>query len=510
MADDVVDNSLGSAALREWWTEREVDKRSYRVMVLSLFSLSLILLAYPVLRATWDFEIDNTEGWNAYHQIRAMTGLPLYDLPSPFFFNNYPPLSFYAVGMLSNLMGGPMMAGRLLSVVALIVICVAVGLIVRSAGGSRLDGLLGATVCALFFGTFNCDFVGKNNPQLLGQAFVTAGLAIHLGGSGRPGRAVLTAVLISLGVLTKHNLICVPLLVAADVALRGPTRTRLAFFVTGFGLAAASAAVLWAWAGKVFFVQLLASRTWDVERAFNFVTEILGTYQAPLGVVGLLLLAFRHRRPAGLVLAYLAGALLVGAYFSGGAGTTINIFFDVCIALAIGAGVTLHMVPFPRLRAPLALAINAGVLFYAPLCLGRFGIDVANELDNRERLFHADVAYLTAVPGVALCQSHLLCLRAGKPAFYDPINALQAMQAGRLPADTLTGMLSRHEIAVVQITDPPLHREDANPGEEIAPSRFMDFGNDVFDVLQREYIIDRISFSGRFYRPRTGEFAPRH
>lgn len=476
-------------------------QRSYGVAVFCLLGLALVLLAYPALRIGWDFEIDNTEGWNAYYQVRAMAGLSLYDVGSPFFFNNYPPLSFYMVGAVARLVGDPVVAGRLLSLVAVLSICLSVGSIVRSAGASRRDGLFAATTCALFFAAFLTDFVGKDNPQLLGQAFGMAGLALHLGGGDRTGRVMLTALLLSISVLTKHNLICVPLLVAADILIRGPGRHRAVFFATGLGLAAVSAVGLWLWVGKIFFTQLLASRSWDLARAFLITTEVLGQFQAPLAVVGLVLLAVRRQRPAGLILAYLGAALALGIVFAGGAATDINVFFDVFIALAIGAGLSVHMIGAPRARMALALAINAGVLFYAPFCLGRFGVDILGEMDRRERLFHDDIAYLAAIPGKVLCQSHLLCLRAGKPPFYDTSNAVQAMIAGRLPADSLTGMLRRHEIALVQITDPQ-SEPDNNPGVQKEPARFIDFQDAELDMLRREYVLDRVGISGRFYRPR--------
>ena len=150
----------------------------------------------------------------------------------------------------------------------------------------------------------------------------------------------------------------------------------------------------------------------------------------------------------------------------------------------------------------MALVINAGVLFQVPFCLGRLGVELSGEIAAREAMFAEEAAYLRGIDGVALCQSHLLCVRAGKPPFYDPINMLQAMTMGRLPADTLTGMLRRHEIAVVQILDPPRHPEDGNPGAQEMPTRWKDFQDEVFDVLREEYVLDRIGLSGRFYRPK--------
>ncbi|WP_231848941.1 hypothetical protein [Paramagnetospirillum magneticum] len=476
--------------------------RSYRLTVLALAGLALVLLAYPLARIFWDFEIDNTEGWNAFLQLRAIGGLPLYDTGSPYFFNNYPPLSFYLVGVLSKLVGDANLAGRMVSLSATLVVCLAVRSIVRSAGASRLDGWFAAITCALFFGCLLTDHVGKNNPQMLAHAFVLSGLAVYLKGEADARRAALAALLFSAGVLVKHNLICLPLLVGADILVRGPVRARLAYFMTGAGIAAASGLLLWLLTGPVFFNQLLASRTWDITRAFLFTTEILGQFQAPMALVGLGLLALRRTRPAGLVLAYVACGLALGAVFSGGAGTDVNVFFDVYIGLAIGAGLVVHLTPQPMARPVMALIINAGVLAYAPAALGRFGVEMLGELSARETLFHDDVAYLKSIRGTALCQSHLLCLRAGKPAFYDPINMLQAMVKGRLPADTLTGMLRRHEIAVVELIDPPKHMEDDNPGALVPPPRWMDFQDEVFPVLLQEYELDRVSLSGRFYRPK--------
>lgn len=477
-------------------------RRPYRLTVWSLTGLALVLLAYPLARLFWDFEIDNTEGWNAFLQLRAIGGLALYDTGSPFFFNNYPPLSFYVIGALSKLVGDVNLAGRMVSFAATLSLCGSVAAIVRSSGGSRLDSLFAATTCALFFACLLTDHVGKNNPQMLAQALMAAGLATYLG-QGRPTRrAVLTALLFSAGILVKHSLIALPLVIAVDVLRRGETGARIAYFATGTAMAALSGGLILWLAGPVFFQQLLASRTWDITRAFLFTVEIMGQFQAPLILVGLGLVVVRHARPAGLILAYLLLSMAIGAFFLGGAGTDLNVFFDVFIGLAIGAGLVLHLAPFFKFRPVIALAINAGVLAYTPAALGRMGVELLGELAGRQEMFRSDVAYLKGISGAALCQSHLLCLRAGKPAFYDPINMLQAMTMGRLPADTLTGMLRRHEIAVVEIFDPPKYVEDDNPGALVPPPRWMDFQDEVFTVLREEYVMDRVSLSGRFYRPK--------
>lgn len=480
--------------------------RPLRIAILSLLGLALVLVLYPLIRSFFDYEIDFNEGWNGYFQLRAIAGEPLYSGYPPFFANNYPPLSFYLVGALGQIVGDPVLAGRLVSLAALAAIAAACGNIVRTAGGSRWEQLLAVTTCLLLFAAFATDYLGVDDPQLLGQAFATWALAVHLGGTPSLRRTLLTVGLVTVSVMTKHNLLLLPLLISADVALRGTGRTRIAWFAGGIVLAALCAGLLHAFAGSAAFRMIFAPRSWEVDRAFLFTVEILARYQAPIALVGAGLYAARRHWPAKLILAYLIAAIAVGALWSGGAGTDINVFFDLSIALAIGAGIGALGLRerglSPRSLALFALLANAGVLFFAPQALGRFGVDAAGEVADRARLFADDSAWLRAKSGPVLCQSQLLCLRSGKPLFYDSFNATQAMRFGTLPKDTLTGMLARREIAVVQISDLPARTPNDPPGVQAYPARFVNFEDDVFAALDRYYKLDRVGVSGRFYVPK--------
>lgn len=477
----------------------------FRTTVLSLLTLASILALYPLIRSFFDFEIDFNEGWNGYFQLRAVAGQPLYSGYGPFFANNYPPVSFFLVGALGALLGDPVLAGRLVSLAALGAIALAGGHIVRVAGGGKWERLLAVATCVMLFACFATDYLGMDDPQLLGQAFASWALAIHLGGAPSVRRTLLTALLVTVSVMTKHNLVLVPLLITADVLLRGTGRTRAAWLGSGLVLGTLAFGLL-AVLAPAALGQILAPRSWEVDRAFLFTVEILARYQAPIAMVGAGLYAARRRRPAGLVLAYLIAAIALGAAWSGGAGTDINVFFDITIALAIGAGlgaIELRDRGFaPRWLALFALLANAGALFFAPQALGRFGVDMAGEMADRERLFREDTAWLAAQQGKVVCQSQLLCLRAGKPLFYDSFNATQAMRFGHLPKDTLTGMLARREIAVVQISDLPARSPNDPPGVQSYPARFVNFEDDVFDALDRHYRIARVGVSGRFYVPK--------
>jgi hypothetical protein len=503
--------NINSYPLQIETTARPARLSPYGTTIVTLLVLAAILLAYPLARMFWDVEIENNEGWNAYLQIRAMAGLPIYDLGSPLVFNNYPPLSFYLIGALSTLFHDPQFAGRLASVIGLGAIAASCGSVVRSAGGSAWDGRLAMATCLLVFVTMSTDRIGMNDPQLMGQAFVTAGLALHVAGKKRPA---LVALLFAAGVLTKHNLVVVPVVVAIDVLWRGPARARIEFFAVGLSLAAISFVALWLTAGPTFFAQLLASRAWDGTRGLALSLEVFGRLEAGLAIVGITLVVMRRQRPALLVLAYLVLSMALATFFAGGAGTDVNIYFDVFIALSMGAGLTAHWLGKrrPKLRVGIAVAINIGAIVVAPLCLGRAVVEGFGDMAENERGFQADAAYLRAIPGPVLCQSLPLCFRAGKPMTYDALNVNQAMIAGRLPADTLTGMLRRHEIAVFQISAQRIPPGTTRPWETGRVGAFAyfpndyfgtaDFQSDVFDALDQEYVVDRVGVTGRFMRPR--------
>jgi len=484
-----------------------------RVAIALLLALAAILALYPLIRAFYGFEIDYNEGWNAYFQMRAVAGEPLYSGYSALFTNNYPPLSFHFVGALGELIGDVVLAGRLLSLAALAATSFACAAIVRSAGGTKGEQALALATCVLLFASFATDYLGMNDPQLFAQALATWALAVHLGGAPDTRRILLTVALLALSLLTKHNLLLVPLLITADVLWRGTVQSRRMYVGLGVVLAGLVLAALLALAGPEFFQRLLAPRTWQVDRAFLFTVEMLGTYQAPLAVVGFGLWAARRRQPSTLVLVYLILAAALGASWAGGAGTDINVYFDIPIALAIGTGLVLIELrergTAPAWQATFALAANAGVLLYAPQALGRFGVDLAGEMAERERLFAADVAWLNARPGPALCQSQLLCLRAGKPMGVDAFNTTQAILTGRLPADTLTARIAAHDFATVQVSDLPARSPNDPPGVQAMPPRFINFADDVFAALERDYRIERVGIAGRFYVPRTPLPTPR-
>lgn len=480
---------------------------AYKLSVAALALLALTLFAYPVLRVGTALEIDYNEGWNAYQQMRAMGGASLYSADTPLFVNNYPPLSFYLVGLLGTLIGDMVLAGRILSLLAVAVIALSAAMVARAAGARRIDAVLSGSAALGMLSGFAADYVGVNDPQLLAQGLLCAGFAIYVSRRGGAARLPLVALLFAAGLLCKHNVLALPLVTTVHLIWRGSNRDRALYLGTGLGLAALALAVIDTKFGAGFFKNLLASRQYDAARGVILTTEMLDLLQAPIAVVGLYFVLGRDGRIATKVGAYLGLSLALAMGFSGGAGVDTNIFFDAMIACAMGAGPAVAWLRArpgagPRACAALALAIHAGLLFHMPIALGRFGVDMAGDLKEREALFLEDVAWLKAVPGPAICESLLLCLKAGKPMWIDAYGATQAITNGRVPPDTLTAMLARHEVAVVQIVSRRAHPADDAKGAQFMPPRFINFADDVFDELDHSYQLRHTGITGRFYLPK--------
>jgi hypothetical protein len=95
-----------------------------------------------VYRAFLNIEITDNEAWNAYFADAAMGKMPLYPSTTKLITNNYPPVSFYIVGLAGRLTGDPVLAGRLLSLISVIAIATAIALSVRRLGGTQAAAVI--------------------------------------------------------------------------------------------------------------------------------------------------------------------------------------------------------------------------------------------------------------------------------------------------------------------------------------------------------------------------------
>jgi hypothetical protein len=158
-------------------------KPQYRTLVyLALLSLAAAyFLAWPIWRAQFLIEIWPTEAWNGYFQDAAAAGLPIYPAPDGLVGNNYPPLSFYAIGLLGKALGiDNLFVGRAVSLIALLAVAIEIFLSVRVLVGGRAGAAVGALWYLAMMARNQTTYVGANDPQLAGEAIMGAALVWFL------------------------------------------------------------------------------------------------------------------------------------------------------------------------------------------------------------------------------------------------------------------------------------------------------------------------------------------
>jgi hypothetical protein len=421
----------------------------------------LALLALPLRRTFVNVEVNYNEGWNAYRAAMVASGTPLYGAP-PHGFGTataYPPLSFHLVGLLGTASTFTVI-GRLVSLFALLMAGVFVGLIVRHGGGSRQIAVFSFLLYELGIVLLRSDRVGMYDPQLLGEALSIAGLYFYFRNPVSNRLLCVSALLFCLAGFTKHNLIVFPAAVAIDLLLR----SRRAF-VTWAGAMVLTAGLLTAMTflidGRYFPLHLLGGggkRTYSYMIAWSQFYHYAEKFQSLL-VVGTAwtICSFRKRTVFAIafVLSHLLGFLLAGGY-----GVDLNIFFNAFAATAITCGLALS-----EITLMLAASRPSGFNATAPLMFALFFISImifvpgdlrrdrANfrALPVQEKEFASAVEFLKTRPGPALCESLLLCYEAGKPFEYEPFSVRDQINTGRIREDDVLQLLRTNHFQTVQI-----------------------------------------------------------
>src|SRR6516165_11485410 len=187
------------------------DARYLSVIEWVFYVIAMWSFAWPVYRAFLNVEIENNEGWNAYFADAAMGRMLLYPSADQLITNNYPPLSFYIVGLAGRLVGDPVLAGRLLSLVAVVAIATAIALSVRRLGGSGVAARIGAAFFVATMSRFFMSYVGMNEPQLFSQAIMSFAFLGFLVARSNDRGYVGPILVMALAGFVKHNIIAMPL-----------------------------------------------------------------------------------------------------------------------------------------------------------------------------------------------------------------------------------------------------------------------------------------------------------
>jgi hypothetical protein len=401
------------------------------------------------------------EGWNAFWADAATHSGALYMPVDSLIANNYPPLSFYLVGLVGRVVGDNVIAGRLVSLASFGVIVAAAYLFLRAVGSSQRIAFTGA---ALIFATlvhFAEAYVAMNDPQLLAHAFMLSALVVLWRLDFSPLAVIVGATLMLLGGFTKHLLIPLPMAVTLWIAIY--RRERLASWLTCFAVGLPLGFWLISSTWPSFVAELLSPRSYSLRRAASAGLHAL-LRLLPLLAVGLIPYFVRKRVPLSprltFALIYMMLALVVGVMAAGGEGVTRNAFFDLLFASALLAALALEWM-FEHSRTQRFFGLSA-----APAVTVAFGIVLTvsaivsvphivqgvRDLDAREQDTREAVELIQRLgKGRPACETLALCYWAREPFTIDFFTYGQKLRTGALPVEPCEAAFQSGEYPVLQL-----------------------------------------------------------
>jgi hypothetical protein len=450
-------------------------------------AFSIVTLAGPATRAWYRLEVNYNEGWNAYNAQRVIDHARLYPEKYGWTTVNYPIVSFYFIGYLSRLLGDPILTGRLVSLLSLLVSCVCVALIVKKLTENWSPALFSASFCLALFCTSAPTYVGMDDPQMLGHPFILLGLLLYLGGAAGDAMILAIAALFVLGGNVKQSLLAAPFAVLSDLLMVSRAKA-LRFVFYGSIVLAASIAINILVGGPFFFSNLLVPRRYMISKAIGSLMIGYGWLQIPLMVSLVWSIWYLRHRQYRVIALYFWTSLLFGIAFGGGLGVYVNMQFDNFFAMAIIMGLVLDSawrLPIPQLQnGSLWRSIPALVLYvcvFFTFCQSPFMKlpKFISQLPAEQRQFRSEVSALSAQPGPAICESLLHCFYSGKPYVYDPFNSTSLVNFGKLNSGELVQQIAEHRFGAIQTRFPVT--QITRPSER--------FPNEVLDAIDRDYQI---------------------
>jgi len=462
---------------------------------LALAVIALPILADRVALVPLHVALNPNEGWNALHTEAWLAGRPLYLDPAGPVLNNYPPLSFGIVALLSRFTGDLIVAGRILSLVSLLVVAMCSGVIACMLAGSRAAGWFAGMLVLTTFLVGYTDYVAMNDPQMLSLALSMIGLWTMLRWWGSTQALATAMVLLLLSGLTKHNMIALPAATLVAVWLDAPRR-GVAVAVGGAIATAVSLGLLYFVWGPDAIGSLLAGRQWKALFLAQNVQRGMPVLALPLAAIvaghGLL----SRRGPERLLLIYVTLALAVALFTGGGAGVYYNSFFELAVASCMLASVIAYRAiealagRSPQVKfLPLALVLGVAILSIKPLLTARWNLR-GGDAAALALVTAGDVARIHAVPGPVACETAALCYWAGKGFELDFFNARQAVLTGRSGPDNVLSLLRAQKFELIQL-------QDLRPGARLSPEAPGELA-----VLDSNYVEVHHSATGLYLVPR--------
>ncbi len=488
--------------------------------IVSGVTLLLVLLCFlPFLRILLTLPLrvpldGGDEGWYAYFAAAAVSGGQLYPDQNSYMVNNYPPLSFYLFGAVGTLLGDNILAGRIISVLAFLVLAGTVWLAARRMNCGNRAASFAAVLLGSYLIAFS-EYVGLSYAQLIGQVFGMGGMILLLR-EPRSHQAIFwAALLLSVAFFVKHDLIVLPIVLTLWL-LWFDRHSALWLAIFGFIFLICGLIAFRLTFGTDLLSHLNSARRYIFALQSSDLGYLWGAWALrswlycgflPLLVTGwLFVLAWRDKYVV-LCVIYVVTASLIGAFFMQGEGVGNNVLFDADIALSLAAalfvsrsgmkGIYLSSVIIPvYVVVPLICllwmvecdAIGCDPQNFAEEFHERTDISYwINPLTEEARVAARDIAFLRERAGPVLCGTLVLCYWADKGPPFDTFGVGEQFLLQRRSDEELVSTIKRQQFAALAFAS----LEDLH--------RFMT--PNVQEAILRHYRIDHIDDEGVFLLP---------
>ncbi len=457
-------------------------------------------VAYARLALAYPAPLDGQEGMALWEAALLRTGQPLYQpvTPDRFVSAPYPPLHPLALAIFGGSTAPHVFwAGRVISLIAALLVAVAGGLLAREVTRSRLAGVA-ASVLILSFVPLQL-WALRIKPDMLGLAFTVTGLWLvarwrdHDSPPGASGGRAFRRLGLSPGLIagafafacahfTKQTLLAGPMAAGTYLLLlnwRVALRWSLAYL--------AFLAIAWLTLDLVthgqytYHVWILHKLPWYVHRFTKLAAQLRDAW--PLMILGALGLGACLRRPT-VINAYLlwAPASLVGA---GVVGSHHNHLLETGVALALAGGQAIGV----GLARPGALRIVAPALVATQLLFWRaplpwFAGEFAPEHD-----YARYIRFIEQTPGEILADDVGLLYAAGRPLRYDDPAAMGPAAAIGLwdPSNLVAEIRAQRFTAILLEID--VFADGIDDAHDRWTPEMLDAVRDAYEIKFRDTVI---------------------
>ena len=411
-----------------------------------LGGLAAFHLVFLVWRVGMPLEVDRNESWNAWHATHALIPSRLYPKSTDLIINNYPPLSFIFIKLIS--FGNDLiLVGRIVSLVSVGVIAAGVADIAEKFGASRGVAAIAGLWCFAVFAILVPKYMGMNDPNFLALAVMVIGLALFVRDHQREEVSYLGCAIMAIALFFKHSIVVLPI-----VALVWQYSTRRRLFwrsllcFGGVGLVGLSICrVVY---GIEFLEQLLLPRQVRLSSGFRFFRVVLPLLPAVM-VWGRWI---RSSAPSeSITFTKLAFAIALPLNFMQqcGAGVDYNATFEfiIVVSLALGCSLGRTRLNINANEKPNGSEIQrtlAALVILLALCGNRWepyrfiGSEAYRSAVHRQvDVLASEVARVRTLPGRISCDIFVVCYRAGKAFEFDGFGMHQRVATGVWSAERL-------------------------------------------------------------------------